>query len=130
MFRSRAGLGRASAASIALLLSAPPAGASVQNNLWIGSSVPGSVIRYELDGSHQSLPFTPQGPIGIAVDGLGTIWVASSAGVLWRVDGSGEPTGSYALEGSPFGVAVDGDGNVWVTTGAAGHSIVKFSPDG
>jgi hypothetical protein len=122
----------------------------------VGGPNPGSVTMISPDGTTATGPFTGGGlttPWGIAVDGVGNVWVAEFSGRrLVNVCGAdptvcppGARTGDgispddtgYAFDGldRSTGVAVDPSGNVWVTnnwllepvqTNPGGHEIVAF----
>ncbi len=73
------------------------------------------------DGTGTAARF--RGPLGIAVDSAGTVYVADTGNNLIRkVGGDGtvttiagtESTGTAARFSSPYGIAVDGTGNVFV----------------
>ena len=78
-------------------------------------------------------------PSGLAVDGLGNIWVADNLqpGALSKLGPTGvalSPTGGYTGNGltGPQGVAVDPSGHVWVANwnGGDGTSVSRFNADG
>jgi DNA-binding beta-propeller fold protein YncE len=69
-------------------------------------------------------------PQGIAVDGLGNVWVANNAGKsVTELNNSGaafSPSTGFigGAISSPFSLAIDGSGNVWVSNNAAGSNSV------
>jgi Bacterial Ig-like domain/Secretion system C-terminal sorting domain/NHL repeat len=95
-----------------------------------------------LDGTGTAAQFS--GPIGVAVDGAGTVYVAdalnhrirkiTSAGEVTTLAGSGtagfaDGTGTAAQFNRPFGVAVDGSGTVYVAD-YFNHRIRKITVAG
>jgi sugar lactone lactonase YvrE len=95
------------------------------------------------DGTGAAASF--KNPTGVAVDGLGNVFVADSsnhtirkitpAGAVTTLagtpgsTGSGDGTGAAARFQFPTGVAVDGAGNVFVAD-AGNHNIRKITPGG
>jgi glucose/arabinose dehydrogenase len=93
------------------------------------------------DGTGADARFS--GPVGVAVDGDGNLYVTDSsnhtirkitpAGVVTTLAGAAESygfadgTGPLARFNSPVGVAVDGDGNLYVTD-RNNHTIRKITP--
>ena len=63
------------------------------------------------------------GPVGVAVDGLGNVWVANAgnSSISEFTNGGAAVTGSagYAPDtlSAPAGIAIDSSGSVWVTNG-------------
>ena len=107
------------------------------------TTLAGSAARGSADGTGSNARFL--NPQGVAVDGLGNIYVAdnnnhtirkiTSAGVVTTiagqatVAGSADGTGSAARFFHPRGVAVDGAGNLYVAD-ADNHTIRKITPAG
>jgi sugar lactone lactonase YvrE len=68
-------------------------------------------------------------PVGVAVDGLGNVWVANQSGntvtefsnAAAVVSGS---TGYGGATGTASGIAIDGSGNVWVGNSTQGSVTV------
>ncbi len=77
-----------------------------------------------------SLAFTGgglQSPTGVAIDGSGSVWVASYFGVLSRFSPLGSPVFPSGIAGAgldeSYGLAIDANGNVWVPNQASSASI-------
>ncbi|MES2392654.1 MAG: NHL repeat-containing protein [Acidobacteriota bacterium] len=80
-----------------------------------------------------------QGPSGIAIDGVGNVWVANDGGGVAALYGSnatapnnpgdgmapGVQYTSGGIFGNAEGIAVDGSGNVWVADGG-GYQVVEL----
>jgi sugar lactone lactonase YvrE len=94
------------------------------------------------DGTGTAAQFN--GPVGVAVDGAGNVYVAdvfnnrirkiTPEGVVSTLAGNGhadfaDGIGKAARFNRPDGVAVDGAGNVYVAD-RANHSIRKITPEG
>src|SRR5262249_22960144 len=97
------------------------------------------------DGTNSSARFS--GPVAIAVNSAGTLFVAETnntirritpSGANWVVTtvaglagsaGSANGTNSNARFNSPAGIAVDVSGNLWVTD-AGNNTIRKLQPSG
>jgi DNA-binding beta-propeller fold protein YncE len=96
--------------------------AVAEKSVWIGDEGRGDTGRlWQFDSGTTAAVQTisVQGlPVGIAVDG-DTVWVASDAGRVLRVDPGG--TTQIRLGHSPFDVAA-GEGGVWVSVRAASSS--------
>ena len=62
-------------------------------------------------------------PLAIAVDGLGQIWVANTAGTVSVLSNTGaavSPSTGYSGPGSkPAGIAIDISGSVWIPSSTA-----------
>ncbi len=106
------------------------------------STLAGTGQRGSADGAGTVATFNV--PVGVAVDGAGTVYVAdrynnrirkvSPEGTVSTLAGSGEPdfadgAGAVAGFSDPFDVAVDGAGNVYVAD-ALNNRIRKITPDG
>jgi sugar lactone lactonase YvrE len=106
------------------------------------TTLSGSGAAGHTDGSGTVASFS--GPVGIAIDASGTIYVAdynnnkirkiTPAGVTTTFAGSGiageaNGIGVTASFNSPIGVAVDASGNVYVAD-SANHTIRKITPEG
>jgi len=100
------------------------------------TTLAGSGSQGSANGTGTAASF--RGPLGVAVDGNGNVYVAdagnnlirkiTSAGVVTTLAGSGSAgsangTGTAASFASPIGVAVDASGNVYV--GDAGTSLIR-----
>jgi streptogramin lyase len=81
--------------------------------------------------SQQTLGFSGLiGPRGVAVDGLGDVFVLSTNQVVeLRVDGSQATLPFTGLSTFPYGVAVDGSGDVFVTD-EANNRVVELPAGG
>ncbi|MDE1176579.1 MAG: NHL repeat-containing protein [Edaphobacter sp.] len=66
-------------------------------------------------------------PTGIAVDGEGSLWVASYNGVVSKFSTTGAPAFSAGIKGSglgsSYGVAVDASNDVWITNGVSAATV-------
>jgi streptogramin lyase len=62
-------------------------------------------------------------PLAVAIDGLGQVWVANSAGTVSVLSNAGaavSPSTGYSGPGSkPAGIAIDISGSVWVPSSTA-----------
>jgi len=75
-------------------------------------------------------------PFGLAIDGLGNVWVANFAsnnfnGSISEFSASGVPiSGANGYIGSgvnqPYSLAIDPSGNVWVATDNGESSLTEF----
>jgi YVTN family beta-propeller protein len=102
--------------------------ATTKNSVWIGDEGPGDAGRlWQLNSvttaAVQTIPV--QGvPGGIAVAGE-SVWVASNAGSVLRVDpGSGGGATRLRLGHAPFDVAA-GEGGVWISVRASSQSLTE-----
>jgi sugar lactone lactonase YvrE len=106
------------------------------------STVAGSGIAGFKDGTANDAQF--DGPIGIAVDGQGNVYVADTYndrirkiapdGSVTTLAGAGVPgmqdgDAATAMFDTPCGVAVDGLGNLYVAD-TANHAVRKLTPTG
>jgi DNA-binding beta-propeller fold protein YncE len=76
-------------------------------------------------------------PYGIAIDGVGNVWVTNSGGngSLSKFDSSGDPANANGYSGGgleePYGIAIDGLGNVWAANFAGNcNCISEFNSSG
>jgi sugar lactone lactonase YvrE len=110
------------------------------------TTLAGSGARGSADGPAPSASFN--GPQGLAVDQIGTVYVAdtnnlkirkvSSSGLVTTLAGSGnagynDGPGAAAYFFGPLGVAADTSGNVWVADmddGIDSQFVKKITPDG
>jgi streptogramin lyase len=111
--------------------------AIIAGSLWLGNGT-GSLSSFDLTGT----PITGAsgytgagvgtiaGPLGLAFDASGNIWVASSKGVseLSR-QGIAITTTAYTVGGisNPLAVAIDGSGQVWVANSNGTVSVLSNS---
>lgn len=100
-------------------------------NVWVPDRAEQGQV-YKLDGSDGRLLGTYDAgswPVGIAVDGEGSIWVANQlSGQLTKLDGSdGRRIGSYHVAPNAMNLAIDGSGDIWVPTNS---NVVKVDPGG
>ena len=89
----------------------------------------GSVSRFSNSGTPANASGFMGGgivnPVGIAVDGSGTAWIANQFGTVSHLSATGavmSPQAGYILPGPPVTVdalALDGSGNVWVSGDSA-----------
>jgi subtilase family serine protease len=94
-------------------------------NMWVASST--GVSEFTRQGvAVGTTPITAAGinaPSAIAVDGLGQVWVANTAGTLSVLSNAGaaiSPSTGYAGAGSkPAGLAIDIAGSVWIPSSTA-----------
>ena len=106
------------------------------------TTLAGSGIQGYADGNGTSASFSA--PAGVAVDGVGNVYVADSSnnrirkitpsGIVSTLAGSGssgyaDGNGTSAEFNSPWGVAVDGSGNVYVAD-SSNHRIRKITATG
>ncbi|MEI6715941.1 MAG: immunoglobulin domain-containing protein [Verrucomicrobiota bacterium] len=104
------------------------------------STLAGAGVAGAADATGTAASFN--GPVGVAADGLGNVYVAdynkirkiTSDGVVSTLAGSGDygsvdGPGSTASFSNPYGVAVDGLGNVYVAD-YNNHKIRKITSDG
>jgi copper transport protein len=79
-------------------------------------------------GSVREIPTPGNEPsTGIAVDGSGAVWFATTAGSLVRLDPNGLAMTEHTLSTSnAYGVAISPDGTVWV--GTFTDSIIAYDP--
>jgi sugar lactone lactonase YvrE len=127
-------------------------------NLWVASFGGDSVVAYtpsqlaasgtptpsvRLDSTGSGSSATINGPVGLAFDGAGNLWVANLGGgtvvqfAKSALAASGSPTpavtlsatgsGSAASLDGPIGLAFDHTGDLWVTNGE-NDSVVRFAP--
>ncbi len=122
------------------------------NNLWVANANAGTVVEFATGQLAASGTPTPTvtlsatagsivGPIGIAFDAGGDLWVANSntghnTVVMFaagQLTGSGAPIPSVVLSAnagslaSPAGLAFDNSQNLWVANAAA-PTVVEFTP--
>ena len=74
------------------------------------------------------------GPLSIAIDGSGNVWVTDGSGVVSELSSNGaaiSPSTGYTGGGldGPTGIAIDGTGNVWMSNYLA-PSVSEFSSSG
>lgn len=122
------------------------------NNLWVANANAGTMVEFAADQLAASGSPTPAvtvsatagsivGPIGIAFDAHGNLWVANgntghNTVVMFgasQLTASGAPTPSVVLSAnanslaSPAGLAFDNGNNLWVANGAS-PTVVEFTP--
>lgn len=114
---------------------ATPQGAGFDStgDLWVASST--GVSEFDRFGmAVNSIPITSGGvsnPLALAVDGLGTIWIANDNGTVSALTNAGaaaSPSTGYAASGATSttgGIAVDLSGNVWVSN-SSGNSVTEI----
>ena len=107
---------------------------SAHSRVWAAGTGTGALTGITLAGSPAAGgPFGGGGvsqPLGIAVDGAGTAWVANNvmAGSVSAFTPAGvalTPAAGLGVLNQPVGVAVDGSGNVWVTS-AGDNSVTQM----
>ncbi len=106
------------------------------------TTLAGSGAYGSADGTGIAAQFN--GPLGVAVDSSGTVYVADTynnlirkitpAGVVTTLAGSGAPgstngTGNAASFNTPYGVAVDSSGTIYVGDGLS-YLVRKITPAG
>jgi streptogramin lyase len=71
------------------------------------------------------------GPVGVAVDASGNVWVANGWGnTVTKLDNSGNLIGTYSFTGSgAYGIAIDASGNVWIAN-SNGSTVTKMDNSG
>lgn len=134
----------------------PAVGNSFKTNWFPGLYLKYSKWRYDwrsasdMGDGQGVLQIILEGPMGIAEDGLGNIYISDQqAGLIWKVEpsgraiviaGTGKPTGSRGLPtapwpardvdiGLPEGLVVDQDGNLLLAD-SYNHAILKIDPNG
>jgi hypothetical protein len=120
-------------------------------NAWIANFEGSGVTEISSSGATISPPYgyppsgNPTGALGgstgVAVDGLGDIWVVGFDDNVAKLSGSGSaisPVGASGLNGYtggglvfPFGVAIDGSGDAWIANTTSGTGgVTEFSRTG
>jgi sugar lactone lactonase YvrE len=122
------------------------------NNLWVANANGGTVVKFTASQLAASGTPTPAvtvrdtvgsivGPIGIAFDAIGNLWVANGntghntvvAFAPGQIAVSGAPIPGVVLSAnagslaSPAGLAFDNSNNLWVANAAA-PTVVQFTP--
>jgi DNA-binding beta-propeller fold protein YncE len=73
---------------------------------------------------------TGNGPLSIATDASGNVWVSNSAdNTVTKLNPSGSTVGTFPVGNSPINVAIDASGNAWVTN-YADNTVSKLGPSG
>jgi len=86
----------------------------------------------ESDGAMVLLPYLSGGPVSIALDRSGNLYVADGeTGAVYRISSRGAITNIVARGGlkSPMGIALDDGGNLYISEYGA-NRVVKISPVG
>jgi sugar lactone lactonase YvrE len=86
----------------------------------------GSGVAGTTDGTGAAASFN--GPFGIAVDAIGTVYVADrESGRIRKISPTGAVRTLYTASWTPQGLAVDSNGNLYVSN-KSGHAVVKLVP--
>ncbi len=98
-------------------------------NVWVANAN-GSVSEISNSGSAVTTSGLSGGGTGVAIDGSGYIWSASSANALSQFSSTGVASGSYTGGGlsAPTALAIDGSSNIWISNG--NNSVSVFSNAG
>ncbi len=116
----------------------------IEGHMW--HSHPGTVYRYVDTFGESGVPYLADtdhlyNPVGLGVDGSGSIWVAELAGArVLKYNSSGTFQMSLGTAGlsyladennfaAPTDVSVDHAGNIWVVDANA-NRVVKYDPEG
>jgi sugar lactone lactonase YvrE len=106
-------------------------------NLYVPCNVCRTIYKFTPDGTRSVFvrpsAFThDQGPLGLAFDGFGNLFVSTTNGAILKFTPEGvESTFATGLN-DPLGLAFDRAGNLFVTEGGntPPGDILKFTPDG
>jgi streptogramin lyase len=107
--------------------------ADQNGNVWVANQAQSALLQVDQTGSVVSTtPITQGLPRGCAVDGTGTVWLASQgfAGACFKIDAAGVVTTSFAPPSTSFTtVSIDGNGDPWVFGFSVGKAIKLWQVD-
>jgi sugar lactone lactonase YvrE len=100
-----------------------------RGDLFVACFVSGQVVEIP-SGGRSHITFSPgTGPVSVATDVVGDVYMAGSFGISKVAAGGGVPTTFATGFTHPSGLAVDTAGNVTVTDEAA-NSVTRIQPNG